>query len=198
MEGGCPMSKDKYEEMVKDNDKKGLHEDYRKDWRSDKQFEDDIKKAHVIEKDIIEAYATHLRITTGKEIVVEDNGVDNTGKVLEFSKVDTRADYRVNGILVEVKFNNNMMEDFRFKKSQLDSYIKQGAYVLWVNGWRTEQPEFTLLSPEKMKELKQTRRAFPYAYWGYKMCYELRRHSFKWQKFQGKKKEFVISWNHMK
>jgi hypothetical protein len=198
MKGGYSMSREKFDEMVKDKDKKDLHEDYRKDWRSDKQFEDDIKKAHEIEKDIIEAYAEHLRVTTGREIVVENNGVDNTGKVLEFSKVDTRADYRVNGVLIEVKFNNNMMEDFRFKKSQLNSYIKQGAYVLWVNGWKTEKPEFVLLSPDKMREIKQTRKAFPYAYWGYKMCYELRRHSFKWQTFKKKKKEFVATLNHMK
>jgi hypothetical protein len=173
----------KYDEAT--DTRNGLHKDYRKDWRTDEQFANDIAKAHVIEKDIIEAYAEHLRITLNKEVIVEDNGVDNSGKVLDLKSVNSKADYKVNGVLVEVKYNKNMMDDFRFKKDQLDSYLRQGAYVLWVNGWETEEPEFALLSPFKLKEIKKTRRPFPYKYWGYKMCYELRRHSFKWNKFEG-------------
>lgn len=162
----------------------GLHNDYRKDWRTDEQFESDIKKAHKIEKDIIEAYAEHLRITLNKEVIVEDNGVDNSGEMLALKDVTSKADYKVNGALVEVKFNKNMMNDFRFKKGQLNSYLKQGAFILWVNGWETKEPEFALLSPFKLKDIKNTRKAFPYKYWGYKMCYELRRHSFTWNTFE--------------
>src|SRR5690606_3062755 len=116
-----------------------------KDWRTDKQFEEDIKKAHKVEHDIIEAFAEHLRLTYKREFIVEDNGVDNSGKVLDLKNVNTDADYKINGVLVEVKFNNRMMDEFRFKKSQLDSYLKQGAYVLWVNGWDTEEPVWILL-----------------------------------------------------
>jgi hypothetical protein len=175
--------KTKFDEKV--DTSKGIHSDYRKDWRTDEQFEADIAKAHKVEKDIIEAYAEHLRLTYNREFIVEDNGIDNSGKVLDFKDVDTRADYKINGVLVEVKYNKHMMDEFRFKKSQLDSYIKQGAYVLWVNGWETENPVWTLMDTESLKDIKRTRRAFQYKYWGYKLCYNIREYSYEWRKFKG-------------
>lgn len=176
------MTKTKYDNKV--DKKNGLHNDYRKDWRTDDQFADDIKKAHKVEKDIIEAFAEHLRIKYKKEFIVEDNGIDNTGEAIDFKNVNTDADYKINGILVEVKFNNNKMDEFRFKKSQLNSYLKQEAYVLWVNGWQTDNPVWTLLEEEDLRDIKRTRKAFPYEYWGYKLCYNIKAYTYEWNKFE--------------
>lgn len=161
-----------------------LHTDYRKDWRNDEEFAKDILESHVIEKQIIHMYAKHLELTLNKSVTIKDNGTDNTGKVVD--SANTNADYLVNDIPVEVKFNNDMDDEFRFKKDQLNSYVKQGAYVLWVNGWaeKDREPVFTLISPTKMKEIASTRRAKPFQTWGYKMCYELRSYMFKWKKFR--------------
>jgi hypothetical protein len=186
------MTKTKFDDKV--NKENGLHKDYRKDWRTDEQFEADIKKAHKVEHDIIEAFAKHLELTYNRKFVVEDNGIDNSGKVLDLKDVDTRADYKINGVLVEVKFNNNMMDEFRFKKSQLNSYLKQGAYVLWVNGWETDSPVWTLLDSDDLKEIKRTRQPFPYAYWGHKLCYNLKSYSFTWKRFKG---VHNVTWEHM-
>lgn len=38
---------------------------------------------------------------------------------------------------------------------------------------------------DKDKDKLSTLRLLPYKYWGYKMCYNLKSFSFKWNKFRG-------------
>jgi len=161
-----------------------LHSEYRKDWRTDEEYANDIAYGHKVEKDIIEAYAKHLRNKYNMEVVVEDNGVDNSGEVIDADKVSTDADFRLNGILVEVKFMNNMCNEFRFKESQLHSYLKQGAVVLFVNGWTTDNPEFTVMKSDKLNWIKDGFKAKPFKSWGYKHCYFLKKYHFQWHKFE--------------
>jgi len=160
-----------------------LHNDYRKDWRNDDEFAKDIEESHKIERIIIDAYAEHLRIKHGLEVIIEDNGTDNSGAVVD--SANTNADFKINGKPIEVKYNNSMDYEFRFKKDQLLSYLKQDACVLWVNGWLTDSPEFTVLKPSKLQEIKETRVSKPFKTWGYKRCYTLRQYLFKWYKFEG-------------
>lgn len=161
-----------------------LNTEYRKDWRNDKEFENDILLGHKAEKDIINSFANYLREVEGMKVIVEDNGVDNSGAFVAEDKVSTDADFLVNGQLIEVKFMNNLCKEFRFKKDQLRSYIKQDATVLFVNGWQTDEPVFTLMSPEKMKDISETRIARPFQPWGFKPCYFLKAFTFKWTKFE--------------
>lgn len=159
---------------------KKLHTEYRKDWRNDEEYAKDIADGHKAEKVIIEAYAEHLRKRYGIEVIVEDNGVDNSGKVIDNSLVNSDADYILNGKLIEVKFINNMASEFRIKKDQLHSYVRQDAVVLFVNGYNTDTPKFTLIKPDRLVELSKTRRAKPFRPWGNKMCYFLNTNIFNW------------------
>jgi hypothetical protein len=162
-----------------------LHNEYRKDWRTDDEFAKDILEGHKAEREIIEKYANHLRKKYNIEVTIEDNGTDNSGKVVEESQVNTKADYILNGTLIEVKFINNQATEFRFKKDQIKSYIKQGATILLVNGWKTDNPTFTIIKPDKLQEITRTNMAKPFKTWGYKLCYFLRSYAFKWYKFEG-------------
>lgn len=162
-----------------------LHTEYRKDWRDDEQYAKDIKDGHIAERKIIHKYAEHLRKKYDIEVTIEDNGVDNSGEVIDESKVTSKADYILNGKLIEVKFINNKSTEFRFKKDQVKSYINQNATVLLVNGWQTDSPTFTIVKPDRLEEITKTHRAKPFKTWGYKLCYFLRSYSFKWYNFEG-------------
>ncbi|ACV61746.1 hypothetical protein Dtox_0841 [Desulfofarcimen acetoxidans DSM 771] len=64
---------------------------------------------------------------------------------MSLSKVNTKADFLVNGKPVEVKLNKHYLKIFHFKVDQLNSYLKQEAVVLWVNGYKTDNPVFTVI-----------------------------------------------------
>lgn len=163
-----------------------LHSEYRKDWRSDAEYANDIMVGHKTEQDIIQAYAKHLRHTQGIKVTIKNNGVDNSGKVIDAKDVTTDADFIVNGELMEVKFMNNYCKNFRFKEDQLHSYIRQGATVLFVNGWKTDRPVFTLMDTKALKDIAKHTKAQPFEGWGNKRAYFLRDSSFTWKKFSKK------------
>jgi hypothetical protein len=156
--------------------------DYRKDVRTDEQFDDDIFNSHIAERKIIERYAQHLRDKYNMEVVIEDNGVDNSGKPLDSATTD--ADFLLNGKLIEVKFAEDNLSVFRLKKDQVKSYIEQDAPVLFVNGWETDNPVFTIIKPDRLIDITRTRRAKPFAPWGHKLCYFLNSCAFKWFNFE--------------
>jgi hypothetical protein len=161
-----------------------LHHEFRKDWRNDEQFARDILEGHVIEANIIMEYADYLRRVYSIEVEIKDNGVDNTGAVLNNDEVDARADYLLNGQPIEVKYIKEHADEFRLKKEQVLSYIEQGAFILLVNGWMTEKPTFTLIKTERLKEIVQTKRTKPFETWGYKRCYFLKKYHFQWFSFR--------------
>lgn len=154
---------------------------HRMDNRTLEEFEQDIKKAVRIEREIIERYAKWVKKNYGREIVVEDNGCDNTGRLLE--KADASADFTINSIPVEVKFNNNHLEVFHIKTYQLKSYIEQNAYILWVNGYTTNNPVFTIVSPRQLKQITKTCKVVRFKSWGGKPCYRISASMFKWLPF---------------
>jgi methionine aminopeptidase len=160
-----------------------LHDDHRKDWRNDEQFARDILTGHKVERSIIEKYANYLETVYGIDITIKDNGVDNTGEVIDSSQVSADADYMLNDKLIEVKYINKKAEEFRLKESQVKSYIRQEAYLLFVNGWETDEPRFTLLDTAKLNEITRTVRPKPYEGWGYKKCYLLKSGCFDWYSF---------------
>ncbi|QGG47681.1 hypothetical protein [Heliorestis convoluta] len=159
---------------------------YRMDGRTLEQFAKDIEKAARVERDIIELYVAYYERTYNKRPVIEDNGCDNSGQLLSRKKVSTKADFKVNGKLVEVKYNNEWLKKFRFKADQLNSYLKQDASVLWVNGYTTKTPKFTVLKTKDMETIKATKTPIPFIPWGGKKCYELQSDDYVWTELGGR------------
>jgi hypothetical protein len=159
---------------------------YRMDNRTVEQFAEAIEKATKAERDIIDRYVRQFERRFGVKLTVEDNGCDNTGKLLNYRKVNTKADFLLNGVPYEVKFNNDLMSIFRFKAEQLESYLKQGATVLWINGYHTQTPMYTIIEREDLERIKLECAIIPFIPWGGKRCYELYADDFDWTSLEGK------------
>ena len=156
---------------------------YRMDYRTKEQFAEDILKGSQVERDIIEKYVSYYQTKYGKTLTVTDNGCDNSGQLLGRKQVNTKADFLLNGKPVEVKFNKQKLAMFHFKAEQLESYLKQQAAILWVNGYETDQPVFTVLKEADMLNIKQTRKPVHFIPWGGKLYYELLERELCWTKF---------------
>lgn len=144
---------------------------YRKDHRTEKEFRRDIADGSRIEQEIISVWTKkHL-----KNAAYSDHGCDNSGQYLDFTDVNSNADFEVEGIgLVEVKFSLPLIKKyFHLKISQVISIIKQGAYILFVNGWNTEQPLFILISPEQLKLIKKWCEIVSWQGFGGKLSYRI-------------------------
>lgn len=152
---------------------------YRMDNRTPEQFKKDILEGHKIERQIIDAYVKQIEEEIGVILNVEDNGCDNSGKFLKRATSD--ADFLVNGTLVEVKFNKKMLKKFHLKQNQLHSYIKQGANILWVNGWETEQPVYTVLKKHDLLFIRDGMEPISVWVWGGKLGYKLSADEFSWK-----------------
>ena len=159
---------------------------YRMDHRTVEQFAKAIEQGSQTERDIIERFVQQVERREGVRLTVEDNGCDNTGKLLSYREVNTKADFLLNGEPIEVKFNNSCMSKFRFKAEQLESYLKQGARVLWVNGYHTQTPIFTLLDREDLEQIRRECALIPFIPWGGKLCYELYTEDLEWQELEAK------------
>jgi hypothetical protein len=157
---------------------------YRKDNRSEDQFFKDIKIGNQTEKTIITQYAALFKKKHGSELIITDTGCDNEGEPLPEDQISTKADYLVNGEHVEVKFNNQLCHTFHFKASQLKSYLKQNANILWVNGFLTDQPLYIILEQKDLQWIKNTQTTVPFEGWGGKEAYRLKSSMFKWKSFK--------------
>lgn len=156
---------------------------YRRDNRSLKQFKKDIEHGTKTEAEIIQMYAEYFEEKYALFVDVKDNGCDNSGKYLKASEINTGADYLLNGRLVEVKFNNEKLDYFHFKKQQLESYLEQGAVVLWVNGWETKRPRFTVLRRKHLLQIQRRGKLVSFEGWGGKKCYRLYAEDYNWYSF---------------
>ncbi len=157
-----------------------MKRDYRMDGRTVEEFKRDIKTGAIKERDIITRYAHRQYSKYAHTVFVVDNGCDNKGKLLPKSKVNSKADYLMGNIPTEVKFNNRMLGIFRIKAGQLRSYIKQGARILWVNGYETRSPLFTFISVGQLEQISESRQEKPFFPWGGKPCYEIDANECMW------------------
>ena len=164
---------------------------YRMDSRTEEAFIRDIAVGTVAERDIILRYAHYVKRIYDIDIVVTDNGCDNSGQFLTESQVTTKADFLINGKPAEVKFNNAILSKFRAKASQVGSYYKQGASIIWVNGYLSKCPKFTLITVEKLLQIMNTLTQEPFEVWGGKMCYVLDSNDYDW--FDLDKLDFEIA-----
>lgn len=130
-------------------------QDFRQDSRSKKQFMKDLKVGHEKEKRAIELYSKFLT-KMGIEHVISENGSDGKGTYIEdVRKVSKKADFKLNGTPLEVKTCKTITQTIYFKKGQIDSYIKQGASLLFVMGMDKNLPVFTLLTPDDLRLIKK-------------------------------------------
>ena len=153
---------------------------YRMDDRTEEEFKRDIEIGTAAELDIIKRYAHYIKRVYGIDIVVTDNGCDNSGRFLADYQVSTAADFLINGKTAEIKFNNTILSKFRVKASQVESYWKQGASIIWVNGYMSKRPKFTLITAEKLLNIMMTKVKTPFEGWGGKMCYVLNSNEYEW------------------
>jgi hypothetical protein len=149
--------------------------------RTYEQFMADIKQASHDERAIIELYAIYVKETFGIELVIEDNGCDNTGGFLEIDEVNKNADFIVNGMLVEVKTIEKKYSSFRLRLYAINAYIEQKASMLLVYGWKTENPLFTIVTPKVMKRWVRTKMVFLAKDWENKQVMKFSPDEFNWK-----------------
>jgi hypothetical protein len=71
------------------------------------------------------------------------------GEYLEADRVSMAPDFEVNGVPVEVKFCRNVPPYFHLKVDQMEHYSDiPNAHVLMVLGSDTENPKFSLVTPD--------------------------------------------------
>lgn len=148
--------------------------------RTNDEFKSDIKKAHSIEKEIIERFAIYNKNQYGIDIDIENNGVDNSGEFLELKDVRMDADFIVCGRKMEVKYLEGWRDFFRLKVINLRSYLKQKAYILLVNGWGTENPQFTLIKTKELKRILRYGKQYNFKKWENKRVVEIYADEYFW------------------
>lgn len=163
------------------------------DGRSQEQFIQDIQKGNDRERLAITLFKSFLRREFGSEIVIEENGVDMSGDFIQDArKVTAEADYKVNGELMEVKTGSGHSRNIYLKVRQVDSYIKQNASLLYVNGINSQVPAFTFWTVEELKEMKRTMKGVtpPGTVNGGKLSYRLDASDYEWLTFNGKERRY--------
>lgn len=72
------------------------------------------------------------------------------------------------------------------------------ATIIWVNGYLTKCPKFTLITVEKLHQIMSTKTQEPFEVWGGKMCYLLDSNDYEWfdldeldSKIENKKEEIA-------
>jgi hypothetical protein len=148
--------------------------------RSKEQFTKDIQSSSQKERDIIDRFVQQYKRDQGIILIVQDYGCGNSGEFLPSKKINTKVDFMLSGQPVEVKFNNRNLKLFHVKTYQLDSYIKQGASILWVNGYETETPEFTFMRLEDLEWIRDNCPVVHFQPWDYMECYSVESNEFIW------------------
>lgn len=120
---------------------------YRFDTRSREQFETEIKEGNKQEGILFRRWLK----TFPEAPSFTETGCDNDGGFLEAHEVSLAPDFTVEGIgPVEVKFCRPMAPFFHFKLDQTEHYASEGAHVLMVLGSGTENPKFSLVTPDDL------------------------------------------------
>lgn len=145
---------------------------YRFDKRTKEQFLADIKSASRTEKVLLEKWLDKVQQKTGVRYAYQDTGSDNSGEYLESKDVTCKADFELEEIgPTEVKFSKTLIDPFHLKISQVKSYIKQDAFIIFFNGVETAKPEFTMFMSTDV--LKMNLEEVNYYGFGGKLSYRI-------------------------
>ncbi|MEH7116946.1 hypothetical protein V7128_05895 [Neobacillus vireti] len=169
---------------------------YRMDFRTREQFIRDIEKGNARESLAITLFRNFLKSRFKFTGEIVENGCDMSGDFIEdISKVTAGADYLVgdNKLSLEVKTSTCHNTTIYLKVKQVDSYIRQGASVLYVNGIERPVPAFTFWTMEDLKEIKRIceRVIPPNGINGGKESFKIDALNFTWLTFGGKEKKYV-------
>lgn len=161
---------------------------YRFDCRTEEQFIEDVKRGTERERLAISLFQGFLEKELGVEVVVEDNGVDMTGNFIHDERMVTAgADFKVNGLPLEVKTSKNHLMKILLKKSQVRSYIHQNASLLFVSGIGSDQLAFTFFTVEDLKRIQKTAKIEqPEGRLGGKTCFAVETSELQFMSFDGK------------
>ena len=156
---------------------------YRFDGRSKDKFKKDIKEASKTEEEILNLWLDIIKKDGLTKPSYTNLARGRNGGFLEDDKVDSTADFDVEGHgRVEVKFCNPFLKTrFHLKVGQLKSYIKQGCKILIVNGWETDKPVFTIISLKMMEKIVATCEVTFWEGFGKKEAYRVPTDMFVWR-----------------
>jgi hypothetical protein len=149
---------------------------YRFDKRSKEQFAADIKSSTQTEAVLLNLWLNWIERNTGNKPQFRYTGCGaDDGEFLEDSKVTTHADYEVEGVgLLEVKFSKKLLPKvFHLKVRQVESYIRQGATILMVNGSESDSPQFTLIDAAALQAITDDCDDIPWQGFGGKRSYRV-------------------------
>lgn len=159
---------------------------YRFDNRSEAEFRKDIKDRTLMERDLFLQWIKLIEKKEERTVTYEEFGCGNDGEFLEEKKVNSQADFNVDGYgLLEVKFSKPLLTKvFHLKLSQVKKYITQDASVLMINGAETDCPEFTILDVESLKKILQDCKTVKWGGFGGKMSLRITVGDFVWRKLK--------------
>lgn len=172
-----------------------MSNEYRFDSRTEEQFKQDIQKGNAREQLAITLFKSYLKREHDFEGDIVDNGCDMSGEfIADHKKVSTGADFKVGkaGLSLEVKTSVGHNTEIYLKAKQIDSYIKQGASILYVNGIERDFPAFTFWTVEDLKEMKRTLKTEipPRGINGGKLSYKVDALKYEWRQFNGRVKRY--------
>lgn len=161
---------------------------YRMDSRTKEQFIDDIEKGNARERLAIILFKNYLERELGFKGEIRENGCDMSGKFIEDdSVISCEADYMIGSNPLEVKTSACHRQFIFLKAKQIDSYIKQGASLLFVSGIELDRPAFTFFTVEELEQIRSTYKPVkPFGNInGGKLSYKLKTSQFEWLYFGG-------------
>ena len=166
---------------------------YRMDGRTVEEFQRDIKRGNDREAKAIKLFKTYLEREFNFTGEIQENGCDMTGAYIEdINKVSMEADYTIGANKLEVKTSAVHSSTIYIKVSQVKSYIKQQASLLYVNGIERMTPAFTFFTVEDLKNFESTYPSVtpPNRINGGKLSFEIKCTDLYWSTFEGKEKVY--------
>jgi hypothetical protein len=156
---------------------------YRFDNRSPEEFEKQIKSRTLEERTLFLRWINSEEKRLGLTLKWTESGCGNHGEFLKESKVNTKADFHVEGYgPVETKFAKPLLDkNFHLKCAQVRSYLKQNAQILMVNGAETDQPQYTLINPDGLKRISDYCEKVTWHGFGGKQAYRIPVSMFIWR-----------------
>ena len=158
--------------------------DKRFDRRTKDQFKKDIRKSTKEQSAILRSW---LFSSNQQHLIAWDHGVDNSGEFINSANnVTCDPDYEIEKYgLVEVQYSNPMcIKYFHIKKNKLLTCVVQDANILMVNGWSSDHPKYTLLTPGQCKVILARFELVNWYGGGSKAAYRVPTHFFEWKELK--------------
>jgi len=121
---------------------------YRRDSRDQQKFREDIEAASDAESWIMQEFLNLLMAEFG--LCLGARPADHQdGEIRDTVEAD--PDFTLQAKPLEVKAQHPKQDDFNIKRNQIESY-SDDTQILFVNGLGTDDPEFAVFSPGRVRE----------------------------------------------